>query len=242
MVHALTRLLLPALLVSSLFAGPLAAEIVDKTASIGGTTLRYRVVLPGKYDPAKAYPAVLAFPPGGQDMSMVNATLLGNYRDQAEKRGYIVIEAAAPSAGLFFEGGGRVFPEFITKLLADYRIEGNKFNAAGNSNGGLSAFAIASKYPQYFWSVTGFPGFLDDEAPARLAALGKLCIHMFAGERDSGWPDWMKDQAAKLRALGYNVTYVVEKGEPHVIRTLTGPGAARLFDQFDAARQGHCAG
>jgi hypothetical protein len=74
-----------------------------------------------------------------------------------------------------------------------------------------------------------------------MAALAKLCIHMFAGELDSGWPDWMKDQAAKFRALGYNVTFAMEKGQPHVIRTLTGAGAGRLFDQFDAARQGHCA-
>jgi hypothetical protein len=87
MVRTLTKHFLPAILVSSLLASPLAAEIIDKTASIGGMTMRYRVVQPGNYDPAKAYPAVLAFPPGGQDMSMVNATLLGNYRAQAEKRG-----------------------------------------------------------------------------------------------------------------------------------------------------------
>jgi hypothetical protein len=74
-----------------------------------------------------------------------------------------------------------------------------------------------------------------------MAALGKMCIHMFAGELDSGWPDAMREQAAKFRASGYNVTFAIEKGQPHVIRTLTGPGASRLFDQFDAARAGHCA-
>jgi predicted peptidase len=237
----MARIWTAVLLSAIALASPAAAEVVDKTATINGTKLQYRVVLPKTYDPAKAYPAVLAFPPGGQDMSMVNATLSGNYRNEAEKRGYIVIEPAAPNEGLFFEAGGRVFPEFIVKLLADYRIEGGKFNAAGNSNGGLSAFTIASKYPQYFWSVTGFPGFLDEATPQQMAALGKLCIHMFAGELDSGWPDWMKDQAAKFRGLGYNVTFAMEKGQPHVIRTLTGAGAGRLFDQFDAARQGHCA-
>jgi hypothetical protein len=51
----------------------------------------------------------------------------------------------------------------------------------------------------------------------------------------------MRDQSAKFRAAGYNVTFALEPGQPHVIRTLTGAGAARLFDQFDAARQGHCA-
>jgi predicted peptidase len=218
-----------------------AADVLDKTASVSGMTLHYKVVVPKNFDAAKSYPAVLAFPPGGQDMDMVDATLNQNFRAQAEQRGYIVVEPAAPMGTLFFEGGERVFPAFITKLLADYKVQDNKFNVAGNSNGGLSAFLIASKYPQYFASVTGFPGFLDGGTPQQMAALGKMCIHMFAGELDSGWPEEMRDQAAKFRGLGYNVTFAIEKGQPHVIRTLAGAGAARLFDQFDAARQGRCA-
>jgi poly(3-hydroxybutyrate) depolymerase len=218
-----------------------AADVLVKTASINGLTLQYKVVLPKSFDPAKSYPAVLAFPPGGQDMDMVDATLSQNFRAQAEQRGYIVIEPAAPNGTLFFEGGERVFPAFLTKLTADYKILDNKFHAAGNSNGGLSAFLIASKYPQFFWSVTGFPGYLDPAAPQQMTALGKMCIHMFAGELDSGWPEAMRDQAAQFRSRGYNVTFAMEKGQPHVIRTLTGAGAARLFDQFDAARTGNCA-
>ena len=114
-------------------------------------------------------------------------------------------------------------------------------HVAGNSNGGLSAFLVAASYPQYFWSVTGFPGFLDNAKPQQIAALRAMCIHMFAGELDSGWPEAMREQSDMLRAGGYKVTFALEKGQPHVIRTLAGPGAARLFDQFDQARQGTCA-
>jgi S-formylglutathione hydrolase FrmB len=222
-------------------ASPGNAEIVNKLSTIDGIRLEYKVVLPRNYDPQKAYPAVLAFPPGGQDMDMVDATLSGNYRAQAEQRGYIVVEPAAPNGDLFFEGGQRVFPAFLTKLTAEYKILDNKFHAAGNSNGGLSAFTVASKYPQFFWSVTGFPGYLDEATPQQTAALSKMCIHMFAGELDSGWPEAMRDQAATFRADGYSVTFALEKGQPHVIRTLTGAGAARLFDQFEQARTGNCA-
>jgi len=228
-------------LLSLLSAIPAAANLLDKTATINGTRVNYKVVLPNNYDPAKAYPAVLAFPPGGQDMRMVMAGIDGNYRAQAEQRGYIVIEAEAPGGVLFFDGGDRIFPAFITKILGDYKIQDNKFHAAGNSNGGLSAFRVAANYPQYFWSVTGFPGFLEDLGAEKMKALGKMCIHMFAGELDSGWPEEMREQADKLKAGGYNVTYSLEKGQPHVIRTLTGAGAARLFDQFDQARKGQCA-
>jgi predicted peptidase len=233
---------LPVLALLSLSVGPFAAaDVLDKTATINGTMVRYKVVVPRNFDPGKAYPAVLAFPPGGQGMDMVDATLNSVYRAQAEQRGYIVVEPAAPNGDLFCEGGERVFPAFLTKLLGDYRIADNKFHVAGNSNGGLSAFLVAAKYPQFFWSVTGFPGFLDDATPQQINALGKMCIHMFAGELDSGWPEEMRNQAAKFRASGHDVTFVIEKGQPHVIATLAGAGAARLFDQFDSARQGRCA-
>jgi len=218
-----------------------SAEVQEKTAEFNGGTLRYKVVLPNGFDPAKTYPAVLAFPPGGQDMNMVDATLNQNYRDEAERRGYIVIEPAAPDGLFFFEAGAGLFPAFLVKLLGDYKILDDKFHAAGNSNGGLSAFLIASRFPQYFWSVTGFPGFLQDATQQQIAALSRMCIHMFVGEQDTGWPDEMRGQIAIFRRYGYNVTLAVEKGQPHVIQTLTGAGAGRLFDQFDAARKGQCA-
>jgi len=240
-MRAETTLGISSLLSALLLTAPAMADVLDKTATIKGSTVQYKVVLPRNYDAGKAYPAVLAFPPGGQDMDMVQATISGNWRAQAEQRGYIVIEPAAPNGVLFFDGGDRIFPEFITKILSDYRILDNKFHVAGNSNGGLSAFRVAANYPQYFWSVTGYPGFLDDASADQMKSLGKMCIHMFAGELDSGWPEAMREQSAKLRAAGYDVTFQLEKGQPHVIRTLTGAGAARLFDQFEQARKGQCA-
>jgi hypothetical protein len=52
----------------------LSAKAFDKTAQIGGMTLHYKIALPKDYDPSKTYPAVLAFPPGSQDMNMVLTT------------------------------------------------------------------------------------------------------------------------------------------------------------------------
>jgi S-formylglutathione hydrolase FrmB len=123
-------------------------------------------------------------------------------------------------------------------MLAEYKIRDNKFHVAGMSNGGLSAFHVAAAHPQYFWSVTGFPGYLPEATPARVNALAKMCINMHVGELDSGWVSEMKDQAAQFRAKGFTVRFTVEKGESHVLRTMQGSGAARLFDEIEEARQG----
>lgn len=214
------------------------ARVFDKNTSIGGKSIYYKVVLPKDYDPEKAYPAVLAFPPGSQTMDMVFTTLTRNFLPEAERRGYIVVIPAAPGGRLFYEDGASVFPEFLKQLLSDYKIRDNKFHIAGMSNGGLSAFHIAASYPEYFWSVTGFPGYLPDETAARVGALAKMCINMHVGELDSGWLNAMQEQSSAFKTKGYTVRFTVERGQSHVLSTLSGAGSARLFNQFDEARQG----
>jgi|SRR5579871_2021272 len=215
-----------------------AAKVLDKSTTIAGLNLHYKVVLPNGYDPEKSYPAVLAFPPGGQGMDMVFTTLEHNWAPEAQRRDYIVVIPAAPGGQLFFEGGARVFPAFLDQLLEEYKIRDNKFHIAGMSNGGLSAFHIAALYPRYFWSVTGFPGYLDDSTPDRINALAKMCINMHVGELDSGWREAMEQQAAAFRAKGYKVRFTVEKGQSHVIGTLAGDGAVRLFEEIEAGARG----
>ena len=216
----------------------LLADTALKHDDFAGVTLYYKVITPKDYDPAKEYPAVIAFPGGAQTMPMVDGMIARNLKLQAEKHGYIVVVCSATAAGLFYEGGAAVFPAFLEKLLADYKIRGRKFHIAGISNGGLSSFHIAASYPKYFWSVTGFPGYLLNATDERVSALRDMCVNMHVGELDRGWLDTMQKQSMMFRAKGMKVRFTVEKGQGHVMTTLEGAGAARLFDQFDEAAQG----
>jgi predicted peptidase len=214
------------------------AEITVKHDDFSGVTLYYKVITPKDYDPAKEYPAVLAFPGGAQSMPMVDGMIARNLAVQAQKRGYIVVVCSATAKGLFYEEGTVMFPAFLDKLLADYKIRGNKFHIAGISNGGLSSFHIAASYPKYFWSVTGFPGYLLNATEDRVAALQGMCLNMHVGQLDSGWLDTMQKQSVMFRAKGLKVWFTIERGQGHVMTTLEGAGAARLFDQFDEAARG----
>ena len=231
------RLLTPLILILAVTSS-LQAKVFDKTAEISGMTLHYKIALPKDYDPGKTYPAVLAFPPGSQDMNMVLTTLVQNWLPEQDKRGYIVVIPAAPNGRSFVGDGAKVFPEFIELLLREYKIRDNKFHIAGMSNGGRSAFHIAAMYPQYFESLTGFPGYLPDATPERVAALAKMCIFMHVGELDSDWREQMQQQASMFRAKGYSVRFTVEKNEGHVMRTLIGPASARLYAQIEEAKKG----
>lgn len=223
-----------------LAASPFAtAEVLNKTGTFAGKTVPYQVVLPSNYDPAKAYPAVLAFSGGTQTMRTVESAVQRFWRDEAERRGYIVVIPATPDGWLYFEeDGAQIFPEFLARFLRDYKIQDNKFHVAGNSNGGLSAFHIAASHAKYFWSVTGLPGYIYEPTLAQARALSSLCINMHVGELDTQWREAMEPQAKQFAAQKMKVRITVEPGQGHGIRTLEGEGSKRLFDQFEEARQG----
>lgn len=222
-----------------LLASPsLPGEVLDKTKKIAGTTVHYKVILPNQYDPAKAYPGVLAFSGGSQTMEIVDGTIRRFWRQQAEQRGYLMVLPAAPDGVLFFEGGERIFPKFLDEILADYKIRDNKFDITGMSNGGISSFHVAALYPGYFRSITVFPGYLPNDTNERIQNISKMCINMYVGELDTGWLEDMQRQSAKFRSMGLSVQFAIEKGQGHVPQTLAGDGAKRLFDHFEQASHG----
>jgi predicted peptidase len=231
-----TRLLA---LTSLLVAGTAAAEVTERIHRIAGTTVRYKLVVPDGYDAAREYPGVLVFGGGPQTMRMVEGTLERNFRDEAERRGYIVIAPAAPDDEVFFQGGDRIFPEFLDAMIETHKIAGGKFHVAGPSNGGIAALHVAAVFPRHFVSATAFPGYLWQPTEAKLRALADICVFMYVGETDEyQWHDEMAREASFLKRLGTVARYTVEQGQPHRLETLAGANASRLFDDFDTARRG----
>ena len=227
------------LIITLLATQPLRAELLEKTKKVGSTTVHYKVVLPDGYDASKAYPAILVLGGGPQTMNTVDTTLNRNFRAEAEKRGYIVIGPAAPDDQLFFENGAHIFPEFLKMVLADYKIQDGKFHIAGPSNGGIAAFHVAAANPEYFLSVTAFPGYMWEPSPAKLQAISKMCVFMYVGENDEYmWHSEMKREAEFLSAKGTVARYAVERGQPHRLETLAGANSHRLFENFEETKKG----
>ena len=235
------RMLSVVALVSSIVFGgvPAKASVLEQTKEVAGFSVSYKIVLPDGYDATNAYPAIIAFGGGRQTMNTVDRILTRNFRAEAEKRGFIVVALTAPDGQLYFANGARIFPEFLEMILADYKIEGGKFHIAGVSNGGIAALHVAAANPQYFLSVTAFPGFMWEATPAKLQAISKMCVFMYVGENDRyRWHDEMMREVEFLRAQGSVALYTVEEGQPHRLDTLAGANASRLFDGFEETNNG----
>ncbi len=229
--------LVVALFLSLTVAALAPAKTLDKSGTFGGIKIAYKVVLPDTYDATKEYPLILAFGGGAQTMNIVETGLNRYWREQAEKRGYIVVSPASPDGNLFFEENSRIFPQFLEMIAHDYKIEGGKMHVAGFSNGGVSAFYVASNYPKYFWSITGMPGLLEPESDAKIAAIKQMCIFMHAGGNDQGWPEAMEKQSKLFAQKGLTVKFRVEPDQAHQL-ILDQAGVNRLFDQIGQSAKG----
>ena len=135
----------------AMLATPLHADVVERTTQAGGRNVRYKVVLPDGYEPARTYPGILVFGGGPQTMNVVDNVLNRNFRAEAEKRGYIVIAPAAPAGQLFFEDGARIFPDFLE--IESVLI--NQSDVAAMGAGQTAITVTAAAIGNAFFDATG---------------------------------------------------------------------------------------
>lgn len=233
----MTRLITVIVAVFALMAvlgGGAHAKISKQTfKSESGKRMTYYVALPDGYDPAKAYPTIIAFPGGGQDNGLARSIVQGFFEAEAATRGYIVIGPAASGKRVYYREGADMFPEFFEHLKSSYKVKDGKFHLSGLSNGGISAFNIAALHPDYVLSIITFPGYVWRRSDERYAALMDKCIVMYAGSRDTGWVSQQNRDVEGFRQRGKEVFAHIFEGDGHVPQSLRGDGAKLLFDGIE---------
>lgn len=210
-----------------------AGTTVQTFTAPDGTAVQYvQVVPPGRSSgvPGKV---LIAFPPGDQTLELTQQIVATTWAAEATKRGWVVISPAATSKGLYFEsGGGDLVQPLLDSVAKTFPPENGKFDLAGVSNGGLSAFRAALVKPEQFDSLVVFPGTPPQGADPKLSRLVGLGTAFFVGGKDSGWLEGSKTAADALRKLGNRVQYTEVPGAGHIL-DLTG---AQLFDAVEKVR------
>ena len=200
-----------------------------------GTVIDYVLLVPPGRATGQPGKVLFTFPPGGQDLDVTTRVVDGRWHDEALARGWVVVSPAAPSTGLFYDDpSAGLVPELLDKIAADYPPEGGRFDLAGVSNGGLSAFKAALTFPDRFRSLVVFPGYSQDGGDdPNLSKLKDIGVSMFVGGEDTGWREASVQTEQTLKGLGYTVELHVIEGSGHIIESLTG---ADLFDAIERVR------
>ena len=198
-----------------------------------GHTIDYALILPAHFDKSKAYPVLLALPPGDQSRQMVEAGLDSYWETEAKRRGWVVISPSAPSGESFYTGLDQELPPLLDEVAHSVLFEGGKVHLAGISNGGLSAYRVITEFPERFLSLTVLPGVPPDaRAFAALKSLKGIPVAAFVGGDDTEWVSGSREASRKLDGLGIPNTLTIVPGSGHVIRL--DPG--KLFDLLDQRR------
>lgn len=211
----------------------LSAEL--RTLTNDGRTLDYLIALPQGFDERTPYPVLLALPPGEQNREMAQTSLDKYWEAEGTSRGWVVVVPIAPKGKSFHTGTERAIPFLLDEVSRAVVMEGGKAHLAGVSNGGKSAFRIATEYPQRFHSLTVLPGFPpDDRATLGLRSLNQLPggVAMYVGEDDPKWIAPMREVKQKLDAYGIANTLEVWPASGHVVAIK----GIELFDMLDRKR------
>lgn len=200
---------------------------------IDGSELAFAMILPENFNPTQPYPVLLALPPGPQTRAMVDAGLDGYWLSGATGRDWIIISPIAPDGLLFFRGSESLLPEFLLKISEQFSVEGGKFHLAGISNGGISAFRIATLHSELFHSIVVLPGYPVDQDFSKLDRLAGIPVRMYVGEFDTDWVQEMGKTQQELESLNANSRLEIVAGSGHVITRITGE---ELFDLLETFR------
>jgi pimeloyl-ACP methyl ester carboxylesterase len=227
---------LPCLIALVTLTSVAAAHETRRMTLPDGTGLDYVLVLPEGYDPSQKYEALLAFPGGNQSLSRAQGTVERFWEPEAVKRGVIVVAAAAPSIGRpFFMGESSIalVPDIVATMRSTFPIKDGPIHLGGHSNGGISAFRAAIRYPELFQSMTVIAGvpaeWVDFDRLDRLKGTG-MRISMFVGATDFEWREPMTEVRRVMKVLGIEANYVIVPRSGHSLEALSFDRSGPLFD------------
>ncbi len=202
--------------------------------------LEYAVVLPDEFDPAAAYPTLLAFPPLEQERVAAVQAIQAYWREEAGKRGWIIVSpvaAANPADGspVYFHMGSEVLiGPLMDRIERDFRVEGGKFHVAGPGRGAASACMVASEYPNRVASVAALSGRPhNDRVLGNMRRVAGTPITLFAGASDEDSLHRLKVASASLLQIGVENELVIE---PEDSAWLLALDKGRVFDAMDKGR------
>lgn len=212
---------------------PVSAAEFKRMRLSDGTEIEYAMAVPAAFRREGVYPALLAFPGGGQTLESVTGGLDRYWEREARRRGYLLFSPAAPPGKPFYEEGAYLVPEFLERLLAEFKIAGKKFHVVGMSNGGVSAFVAAIRYPRFFHSLTALAGFPVGQADFdRLDRLRNIGIAMFVGTGDPYWKEGMEKTRDRLASFDKSVYFEAVPRNGHFLPDLSFEHSARIFEHI----------
>jgi hypothetical protein len=180
-----------------------------------GTELPFSVDLPIDYDPAKAYPVLVAPGQGKKIKDNWGGLFWG---EDTAQRGWIAVESPALLLADPIGANGQLFDEIARR----YKVENGKFHLLAYGPSSAPAFGVAAVMPERLrslWLMPGFPVGIKDEGLARMKG---IMVCFVVGDADPYWYEQSQVAYRKLKELGVDAYLEVVRGGNHLLQEMFG--------------------
>src|SRR6185436_3105755 len=130
-------------------------------ASAADSTVQpYRLFVPANYDAKKKWPLIVALHGmGGDENSFFNGYSKGVIKEEAEKRGYLIVCPKGRGSAAMYRGAAeRDVLDVIKEARRDFNIDPDRIYLMGHSMGGYGTWSVAMNNPELFAALAPISG------------------------------------------------------------------------------------
>jgi len=191
-----------------------------RVVTVGGRRIEYVLVVPEDYDPARAYPLLLAY----HGMGGTGQQFVARWRRMSLEHGYILACPTDP----YGTRGYAARPEQRALVLATmedvartYHVDPDRVFLTGLSAGGHAAWDVGLHHADRFAGIVPQAGMpIHEGTPISRYlylqnATAGLGVYAVVGERDEDIRQICEQATRKLEAFGVDATLVVIRGAGH---------------------------
>ena len=205
-------------------------------ASAADSTVQpYRLFVPANYDAKKKWPLIVALHGmGGDENSFFNGYSKGVIKEEAEKRGYLIVcpKGRGP-ASMYVGAAERDVLDVIKEVRSEFNIDPGRIYLMGHSMGGYGTWSVAMNNPDLFAALAPISGGGNVAKLKNIANIPWIVIH---GDKDPTVPVEESRKMVKAgKELGIEIKYNEVPGGDH--SNVVVPAFKEIFDWFDAHKR-----
>jgi predicted peptidase len=161
-----TTSLLSLVLVAATAAAQSPTGFLDRTVTVGGSSYRYQVYVPGDYNASQQrWPVILFLHGGGErgadGVFQTQVGIGGAIRSAPSKWPAIVVMPQVPSDSLWLGVPSDIAIAALDRTMAEFRTDPDRVYLTGMSLGGNGTWNLAYRFPERFAAIAPVCAFIS---------------------------------------------------------------------------------
>jgi predicted esterase len=207
-------------------------------SAVDNSVQPYRLFIPANYDAKRKWPLVVALHGmGGDENSFFASYNRGAIKEEAEKRGYLIVcPKGRGSASMYLGAAERDVLDVIKEARREFNIDPDRIYLMGHSMGGYGTWSVAANNPDLFAALAPISGGGMPQVLVRLKSMAHISWIVTHGDKD---PTVSVEESRRMvkagKELGIEIKYNEVPGGDHT--SIAVPAFKEIFDWFDAHKR-----